>query len=105
MLCDAALTPPLLSPVGRWASQLDWTAAQWEEDLGYMKQLGIGWAFVTYTSCQDGSAYTAYCWTGAQARRVLVLGSWVGARRQLRHSLSPTRVLHGFVGKRRTCSG
>ena len=25
-----------------------------------------------------------------------VLGSWVGARQQLRHSLFPTRILHGF---------
>ena len=37
-----------------------------------------------------------------QSRRMLVLGSWAGARRPLYHSLSSTRVLHGFVGKRRT---
>ena len=37
-----------------------------------------------------------------KSHRSLVLGSWVGARRRLRHSLSPTHVLHGFVGKRRT---
>ena len=28
----------------------------------------------------------------------LVLGYWVGARHPLRHSFTPTRVLHGFVG-------
>ena len=33
-----------------------------------------------------------------ESHRLLVLGSWVGVRRPLRHSLSPTRVLHGFVG-------
>ena len=31
--------------------------------------------------------------------RLLVLGSWVGVQHPLRHSLSPTHVLHGFVGK------
>ena len=47
-----------------WASQIDWTPAQWEEDLTYMKDIGIDWAFVTYTSCDDHATYTAYCWGG-----------------------------------------
>ena len=34
-----------------------------------------------------------------KSRRLLVLGAWVGVRRPLRYSQSPTRVLHGFVGK------
>ena len=34
-----------------------------------------------------------------KSHRLLVLGSWVGVRHPLHHSLSPTRVLHGFVGK------
>ena len=50
-----------------WASQIDWTAEQWEEDLGYMKSLGIEWAFITYTACDDHETYTAYCWTGGRA--------------------------------------
>ena len=37
-------------------------------------------------------------WGGHQSSVCLVLGSRVGERRPLRHSLSPTRVLHGFVG-------
>ena len=46
-----------------WAAQISWTADQWEEDLQYAKDIGIDWAFVTYTSCLDTS-YTAYCWSG-----------------------------------------
>lgn len=44
----AATTPRLsASFYNLWASQLDWTAEQWEEDLGYMQAIGIEWAFVT----------------------------------------------------------
>jgi hypothetical protein len=48
-----------------WASQLGWTADQWEEDLQYMVDVDIEWAFITYTSCVDTEAYTAYCWSGS----------------------------------------
>lgn len=65
----AAATQPRLDAAfyNLWATQIDWTAAQWEEDLGYMKGIGIDWAFITYTSCDDHSTYTAYCWSGAKS--------------------------------------
>jgi hypothetical protein len=48
-----------------WASQIDWHTERWQEDLQCMKDIGIDWAFVTYTSCLDTSKYTAYCWSGS----------------------------------------
>ena len=33
----------------------------------YLVGLEMEWAFVTYTSCDDHEAYTAYCWSGAKA--------------------------------------
>ena len=50
-----------------WASQIGWTQEQFEEDLSYMLELGLTWAFITYTSCDDHATYTAYCWSGATA--------------------------------------
>jgi hypothetical protein len=49
-----------------WASQIDWETERWQEDLQYMKDIGIDWAFITYTSCLDTSTYTAYCWSGSK---------------------------------------
>jgi hypothetical protein len=69
MIKPSSCAAPKLDAVfyNLWASQIDWTDAQWAEDMGYLTAIEVKWAFVTYTSCCDSHVYTEYCWSGGVA--------------------------------------